>query len=145
MKSGEDKVEAPVYSHLTNNVEVIGNTDILIVEGINVLKVNNSHHVFVSDFFGFSIYIDTDESNIREWYIERFLLLQKTAFLDRESYFHQYKNLSQGEAIKKATEIWVDINAKNLKENILPTRRRANIVIRKGHDHKIKKVYLRKF
>lgn len=150
VKSGEDKVESPIYSHLAydilpNNMELICNPDILIVEGVNVLQVNKSHHVFVSDFFDFSIYIDADEENIKKWYIERFLLLQKTAFQNRKSYFHRYNNLSKDEAIKKATEIWVDINAKNLKENILPTKRRANIILRKDLDHNIKKIYLKKF
>ncbi|WP_044640105.1 type I pantothenate kinase [Risungbinella massiliensis] len=150
VKSGKRKVEAPVYSHLTydilpDQVEVIRNPDILIVEGINVLQVNKKHHVFASDFFDFSIYIDADEEYIKKWYIERFLILQKTAFQNPMSYFHRYTNLSKDEAIKRATEIWQDINAINLHDNILPTRRRANIVFKKGHDHRFEKVYLKRF
>src|SRR5690606_14572067 len=94
VKSGKSKVEAPLYSHLTYDVlpdkEVICNPDILIVEGINVLQVSKSHSVFVSDFFDFSIYIDADVANIKKWYIERFLTLQKTAFQNPMSYFHRY-------------------------------------------------------
>ncbi|MCM3571404.1 type I pantothenate kinase [Neobacillus mesonae] len=150
VKSGKNNVEAPVYSHLTydilpDKVEVIDQPDILIVEGINVLQVNKTHHVFVSDFFDFSIYIDANERNIKKWYIERFLMLQKTAFQNPISYFNRYTSLSQEEAINKATEIWQEINARNLKENILPTRRRANIVFKKGRDHRTEKVYLKKF
>src|SRR5690606_20432706 len=139
VKSGKSKVEAPLYSHLTYDVlpdkEVICNPDILIVEGINVLQVSKSHSVFVSDFFDFSIYIDADVANIKKWYIERFLTLQKTAFQNPMSYFHRYKTLSRAEAIQKATNIWEEINAKNLRENILPTRLRADIVLKKGEEH----------
>lgn len=143
-------MEAPVYSHLTYDIvpdkaEIIRNPDILIVEGINVLQVKNSNPLFVSDFFDFSIYLDAEESDIKQWYIERFFLLQKTAFEDKQSYFHRYKDFSQKEAMEKATEIWADINAKNLKENILPTMRRADLILRKNHDHEIEKVYLKKF
>ena len=150
VKSGKSNVEAPVYSHLTYDIlpdkaEVISNPDILIVEGINVLQVNKTHHVFVSDFFDFSIYMDAAETNIKQWYIERFLILQKTAFQNPKSYFHRYTTLSKEEAISQAMEIWQDINARNLHENILPTRRRANIVFRKGKDHRIEKIHLKKF
>lgn len=150
VKSGKSRVEAPLYSHLTydvlsDKVEVIKQPDILIVEGINVLQVSKSHSVFVSDFFDFSIYIDADVRNIKKWYIERFLTLQKTAFQNPMSYFHRYTSLTKDEAIKKATDIWEEINAKNLRENILPTRRRADIVFKKGPDHIMEKVHLKKF
>ncbi|MDR4887715.1 type I pantothenate kinase [Fredinandcohnia sp. QZ13] len=150
VKSGKPNVEAPLYSHLTydvlkDKVEVIDRPDILIVEGINVLQVSKSHSVFVSDFFDFSIYIDADVKNIKKWYIERFLMLQKTAFQNPMSYFHRYTTLSKEEAVQKATDIWEEINAKNLRENILPTRRRAKIVLKKGEDHLMEKVYLKKF
>ncbi|AST93532.1 type I pantothenate kinase [Sutcliffiella cohnii] len=150
VKSGKPRVEAPLYSHLTydvlsDKVEIINNPDILIVEGINVLQVSKSHSVFVSDFFDFSIYIDADVRNIKKWYIERFLTLQKTAFQDPMSYFHRYISLSEEEAVQTATSIWESINAKNLRENILPTRQRADIVFKKGPDHLMEKVYLKKF
>lgn len=150
VKSGKKKVEAPTYSHLTydilpDKVEVINEPDILIVEGINVLQVNQTNTVLVSDFFDFTIYIDADENNIKKWYIERFLLLQKTAFQNPMSYFHRYTALSKDEAIKQATEIWQEINALNLKENILPTRHRAHIVLKKGQEHRMERVYLKNF
>lgn len=111
----------------------------MIVEGINVLQVNTSEPFFVSDFFDFSIYIDADEENIRKWYIERFLLLRDSAFQDPRSYFHKYATLSEEEAIGTAAKIWQDINAKNLHENILPTKERAKLIIKKGSDHLIEK------
>ncbi|GIO29105.1 MULTISPECIES: type I pantothenate kinase [Paenibacillus] len=149
VKSGEPALEAPLYSHFTYDVlndrtQLVDRPDILIVEGINVLQVNTREPFFVSDFFDFSIYIDADETNIRKWYIERFLLLRDSAFQDPRSYFHKYAALSEEEAINTAAKIWQDINAKNLHENILPTKERAKMIIKKGSDHMIDKVLLRK-
>ncbi|MNC47746.1 Pantothenate kinase [compost metagenome] len=150
VKSGAETVEAPVYSHLTydilpDQVELIQQPDILIVEGINVLQVNKARSVFVSDFFDFSIFLDAAESDLKQWYIDRFLLLQQTAFKNPESYFYRFNNLSTDMAIAKATEVWNTINAVNLQENILPTRQRANLILRKGEKHRIEQVLYRKF
>ncbi|MGG4266534.1 type I pantothenate kinase [Peribacillus simplex] len=149
VKAGKNKVEVPIYSHLTydilsNEVQTICNPDILIVEGVNVLQVNKENQVFVSDFFDFSLYVDANVVDIERWYVERFLLLQKTAFQRPESYFHRYTNLSKENAIEQATQIWEEINLKNLHENILPTKGRANLVLKKGSDHKVENIYLRK-
>ncbi|MFF2445050.1 type I pantothenate kinase [Priestia megaterium] len=149
VKSGKNKVEAPIYSHmiydvLPNQVQTICTPDILILEGINVLQVNKGKQTFVSDFFDFSIYVDAEVSDIKRWYIERFLLLQETAFQNPNSYFHRYTNLSKENAVKKATQIWEEINLINLDENILPTRGRAHLVLKKDSDHKVKDIYLRK-
>jgi pantothenate kinase, bacterial type len=150
VKAGMSSVEAPIYSHLTydiipDQVDIIQQPDILIVEGINVLQVDKNRHVFVSDFFDFSIFLDAEEQDLKRWYIERFLLLQQTAFQNPSSYFHRYIELSQEEATRKASELWDTINAINLKENILPTKRRANIILKKGETHQIEKVLYRKF
>ena len=99
---------------------------------------------FVSDFFDFSIYLDADEDIMRDWYVDRFLGFRKTAFKDPDAYFHRYSNLSDEEAIEVATSIWTSINLANLHKNILPTRERADLVLRKGQDHAIRDVYLRK-
>lgn len=149
VKSGKNKVEAPIYSHmiydvLPNQVQTVCTPDILILEGINVLQVNKGKQTFVSDFFDFSIYVDAEVSDIKRWYIERFLLLQETAFQNPNSYFHRYTNLSKENAVKKATQIWEEINLINLDENILPTRGRAHLVLKKDSDHKVKDIYLRK-
>ncbi|MDM5219691.1 type I pantothenate kinase [Peribacillus sp. RS7] len=149
VKAGKNKVEVPIYSHLTydilpNEIQTICNPDILIVEGVNVLQVDKENQVFVSDLFDFSLYVDADVPDIERWYVERFLLLQKTAFQRPESYFHRYTNLSKEDTIKLATQIWEEINLKNLHENILPTKGRANLVLKKGSDHKVENIHLRK-
>lgn len=154
IKAGKRNVAAPVYSHveydvLPNREIIIDRPDILIVEGLNVLRPNKlpkhgSAVPYVSDFFDFSIFIDADERTIRTWYIERFLKLRRTAFRDPASYFHKYSPLSDEETEAVADSIWNRINLVNLRKNILPTRKRADLILRKGADHRIESVSLRK-
>ncbi|WP_040203573.1 type I pantothenate kinase [Neobacillus jeddahensis] len=148
VKAGKDHVEAPSYSHITYDVSdemrEIRQPDILLIEGINVLQVDKTHQVFVSDFFDLSFYIDADEANIKKWYVERFLQLQQAALHQPESYFHRFTSLSRAESIVQATQTWETINAINLHENILPTRSRANVILKKGSDHTVETIYLRK-
>jgi type I pantothenate kinase len=154
VKSGKAGVEAPVYSHLVYDVLpdqklVVDRPDIVIVEGLNVLQPaklpkDGEAIPFVSDFFDFSIYIDAAEALVEEWYVERFLRLRQTAFRDPASYFHRYATLSEDEARATGLSIWRSINLINLKENILPTRQRADLILRKGADHAVESVALRK-
>ncbi|MFN0120417.1 MAG: type I pantothenate kinase [Blastocatellia bacterium] len=153
VKSGRAKVCAPVYSHLVYDVLpdqhlTIRQPDILIVEGLNVLQTGVGKKeraaIFVSDFFDFSIYVDAEEADIRQWYVERFLKLRETAFQDPASYFHRYATLSDEEAQATALQIWNEINAVNLRENILPTRSRAHLILKKSATHSIQSVKLRK-
>ena len=152
VKSGAPVVRAPVYSHLTYDVVPddhveIRQPDILIVEGLNVLQSGTRRDgdaVFVSDFFDFSIYVDAAIEHIREWYVDRFLELRQTAFRDERSYFRRYSEIDEDEARRQASRIWQDINEVNLLENVLPTRSRADLVLRKGADHRVEEVRLRK-
>ncbi len=152
VKSGEAEVKAPVYNHLIYDVVpgaevVVRQPDILIVEGLTVLQagpVDLDRSIFVSDFFDFSIYVDAAVEDIRNWYIERFFTLRETAFKDPRSYFHRYSELSDDETAATATDIWTRINEKNLMENILPTRERADLIVVKGADHAVTEVKLRR-
>lgn len=154
VKSGEDRAEAPVYSHfhydiLPGHMSVVERPDILIVEGLNVLQSaklprNGDAIPFVSDFFDFSIYLDADIQVLQDWYVTRFMKLRATAFRDPAAYFHRYAHLSPDAAVERALEIWRTINLKNLEENILPTRQRARLILRKGPSHRIESVALRK-
>ncbi len=154
IKSGKHKVAAPCYSHLTYDIVpgervVIERPDILIIEGLNVLQTSRLPKdgkavPFVSDFFDFSIYIDADEPVIRSWYLERFLQLRETAFRDPDSYFHRYASISAAEATTFAEGLWERINLVNLHENILPTRPRADLILRKGANHQVEQVALRR-
>jgi type I pantothenate kinase len=150
VKSGAASVRAPVYSHLVYDIVpgaevVVEQPDVLIVEGLNVLQPPaTSARIAVSDLFDFSIYVDARTSDIEQWYVERFLRLQRGAFADPSSYFHRYATLSEPEAIARAKSIWAEINGPNLEQNILPTRARADLVLRKGSDHSVASVLLRK-
>jgi type I pantothenate kinase len=154
IKAGRRPVRAPVYSHLTYDVIPnegieIDRPDILIVEGVNVLQTgrlpsDGKAVPFVSDFFDFSVYIDADEDVIERWYVERFMRLRETAFKDPLSYFHRYSQLTQEEATATALAIWRRTNLPNLVENILPTRQRADLILRKAGDHEVAEVSLRR-
>jgi type I pantothenate kinase len=147
VKSGPPEVVAPIYSHLAydvipGEVQTVRNPDIVIVEGLNVLQAGRG--VFVSDFFDFSIYVDANESDIEQWYIERFLALRDTVFQNPSSYFHRYASLTAEQAVETARALWRDINLVNLRENVLPTRERAHLILEKGRDHAVRRVRLRK-
>ena len=154
IKSGRDEVEAPTYSHLVYDVlpdekVVVKRPDIVIIEGLNVLqparvREDGRAGLTLSDFFDFSVYVDADTRHIRNWYVERFQRLRETAFRDPSSYFAKYGDLNPGEAVAEAERIWDTINGPNLSQNILPTRSRATLVLRKDRDHSVRYVRLRK-
>ncbi len=154
IKAGRRPVAAPVYSHLIydivpGEVETIDQPDILIVEGLNVLQTSRLARdgravPFVSDFFDFSIYVDADEAQVRRWYIDRFKRLRETAFRDPDSFFRRFAAVSDAEAEALADDIWSRINLPNLRDNILPTRPRADLILRKGADHRVETVALRR-
>ncbi len=154
VKSGCEHTTAPRYSHFHYDVRpgdeiTIEHPDILIVEGLNVLQParlpkDGEAIPYVSDFFDFSIYLDAPTQMLEHWYVKRFMRLRDTAFQDPGAYFHRYTKLSQDAAREKALEIWRTINQANLIENILPTRRRARLILKKGADHRIEQVLLRK-
>lgn len=154
IKAGERNVQAPVYSHMVydrvpNEFRTVDQPDILIFEGINVLQVSElpadgNSVPFVSDYFDFSIYIDADEQDIQNWYVDRFLRLRETAFREPESFFHRYSQVSKDAARAIALDLWERINLANLHENILPTRKRADLVLHKGENHAVDLVSLRR-
>jgi type I pantothenate kinase len=148
VKAGVEEVEAPVYSHLTYDLipeqrVLVKRPDVLILEGLNVLQ-GGGGRLFVSDYFDFSIYVDALEADVERWYEERFLTLRETAFRDPSSYFRRFAQLSEADAIATARKIWAEINGVNLRENILPTRERARLILEKGPDHLVRSVRLRK-
>lgn len=154
VKSGQEQVEAPLYSHiiydrLPDTRQIIEKPDILILEGLNVLQTGLDSPVdirrpFVSDFVDFSIYVDADESLLKDWYIERFLQFRSGAFADENSYFRHYASLDDDSARDIAAQIWDSINGPNLRMNIQPTRERAHLILQKGEDHLMNRVLLRK-
>jgi type I pantothenate kinase len=154
VKAGRRPARAPIYSHLVydvvpNDWVEIDRPDILIVEGLTVLQTGRPPRdgkaiPFVSDFFDFSVYLDANEDVLRTWYVDRFLTLRGTSFSDPKSYFHRYSKLSDAEAVEVATSIWSRINLVNLHDNILPTRQRADLILKKGESHLVEDVALRR-
>lgn len=142
VKSGQRRVTAPLYSHLVydrvpGEERVVESPDILIVEGLNVLQParlprDGTAVPFVSDFFDFSIYLDGHEDDLHRWYVTRFMRLRQTAFRDPRSYFRKYAEIPEAEALDIADHLWTTINLPNLRENILPTRQRASLILTKG-------------
>ena len=148
VKSGTS-ASAPVYDHIVYDIVphervVVDSPDIVIVEGINVLQVGGDDSEFVSDYFDFSIYVDADEQHIQEWYVERFLAFRESVFQREDSFFAHYADLNDDEARQMAKSIWARINGVNLRENIMPTRNRASLIVRKGGDHRVSDVRLRR-
>ena len=155
MKSGQRAVAAPVYSHLIYDVVpdqaiVIERPDIVIVEGLNVLQPaklpkDGEAIPFVSDFFDFSIYIDADDGADREL-VRRALpaayVRPRSAI--RPPIFTATRRCRTRRRRPPALSIWRTINLVNLRENILPTRQRADLILRKGQDHAVETVALRK-
>ena len=153
VKAGVPDVHGPVYSHqrydiVPGQVQTVSQPDIVIVEGLNVLQApphqRDENQLFASDFFDFSIYVDADERDIEQWYVERFLRLVETVFQDPGSYFHRYASLNEVDARETAGRIWAEINAPNLRENIQPTRMRAHLILSKGPRHVVERVQLRR-
>jgi type I pantothenate kinase len=154
VKAGKDEVSAPVYSHLTYDIVpgeriIVRRPDVLIVEGLNVLQpprvlTDGRTGLAVSDFFDFSVYVDARVEDIKRWYVDRFLRLRETAFADPNSYFHRYAALTDEQARDTALAIWTTTNERNLVDNVLTTRGRANLVLTKGEDHGVRRIRLRK-
>ncbi|MBY8883829.1 type I pantothenate kinase [Streptomyces sp. PTM05] len=154
VKAGKDEVTAPVYSHLIYDIVpderlVVRRPDILIVEGLNVLQPalpgkDGRTRVGLADYFDFSVYVDARGEDIERWYLSRFRMLRETAFQDPSSYFRRYTQVSEDEALDYARMLWRTINRPNLEQNVAPTRGRATLVLRKGPDHKVQRLSLRK-
>ena len=152
VKNSQEKVYAPIYSHqvydvLSSEQIIIDRPDILILEGINVLQEQkikeNKSDCILSDFFNFSIFIDAREKYLSEWFLKRFLSLRSGAVNNTDDYFHKYASISDSDAISMAKTIWEKINLKNLNENILPTKKNADLILKKNKDHKINEIWLR--
>ena len=150
VKSGAPEARAPFYSHMRYDIVpdahvVVRRPDVVIVEGLNVLQpAATPNDVAVSDLFDFSVFVDADVENIQKWYVDRFLALRKGSFSNPHSYFNVFAHLTDDEAETTAMGYWNDINMPNLVENVLPTKHRATLVLRKGADHAVESVLLRK-
>ena len=148
IKNGEE-FEIPVYSHeiydiISDEKVTIQPVDFLIVEGINVFQNPQNQTLYVSDYFDLSIYVDADVANIETWYLERFQTLLKLAEKDPNNYYHRFTKMPFNQVLAIAQDTWKNINLANLEKYIEPTRSRADIILHKGQNHEIDKIYLKK-
>ncbi len=154
LRRGSSLLKVPVYSHdsydiVPNESLEIRRPEILILEGLNLLQQQlpggtRLPRIFASDLIDFSIFVDAEEGYIRQWYVERFLLLKKTAFRNPRSYFHHLAGVPDEDARAFAVDIWERVNLVNLVQNVAPTRERAQVVMQKGPDHTVQEVWLRR-
>jgi type I pantothenate kinase len=147
------RADAPIYSHHVYDVMPgtmpIKQPDILIFEGLNVLQIGEGldgtpSPYTASDFFDLGLYIDAAPGDVARWFEQRFMLLRETAFTDPNAFFHPLAVMPEDQALGIARRIWRDVNEANLVENIEPTRPRADVIIRKGADHRVDALWLRK-
>jgi len=149
LKEGKSELRVPVYSHelydiVPGQFQTINQPQVLILEGLNVLQGSSRDSAAVAaDYFDFSVYLDADENDVEQWYVERFSVLQRTVFQRPTSYFHHFKDLRPAEVRKTGQGIWRSINLPNLLQNIQPTRERASVILRKGLSHAVKEVLWR--
>jgi type I pantothenate kinase len=148
LKAGKPVLQVPVYSHelydiVPEQFQTIILPQVLIFEGLNVLQGSRDNAVVAADYFDFSIYLDADQNDIEQWYVDRFSVLQKTVFQRPTSYFHHYKALRPSEVQKTGRQIWRTINLPNLLQNIQPTRERASVILRKDRSHAVEEVLWR--
>ena len=153
VRAGIPEVRTPIYSHLAydivpNEFQTLRRPDIVIVEGLNVLQVNTKgaspSHVVVSDFFDVSIYVDAAETDVAVWFRERLLSLRSTVLQEPDSFFHRFASMSDEELSTIAQQVWDGVNVINLRENVAPTRGRADLVLEKNGRHLVDRVCLRR-
>jgi type I pantothenate kinase len=154
LKAGKKELTVPTYSHqyydITDEVQQIKQPDIVILEGLNLLQqtpnlaVSQKRQVFVTDYIDFSIYVDAEIPTIKQWYLERFMKFRTLAQDRPEFYLSRYANIPDHEALNLAETIWTEVNELNLKENILPYKERATLILVKDPNHQVDQVYLRK-
>ncbi len=152
IRAGGQEVATPVYSHVAYDIvpgelQIIRRPDILLVEGLNVLQVSttgaSASHVVVSDFFDVSIYVDAAETDVARWFRERLLVLRST-MNEPGSFFQRLASLSDEEVTTLAEQVWDQVNLVNLRENVAPTRGRADLIVEKGSDHLVDRVLIRR-
>jgi type I pantothenate kinase len=129
-------------------LRTVSRPDIVIVEGLNVLQVSTKgaspDHTVVSDFFDVSLYVDAAETDVARWFTERLLALRATVLQEPDSYFRRFSALSDDEMSTIAQQVWDGVNLVNLRENVAPTRGRADLVLEKDHAHLVRRVLLRR-
>jgi type I pantothenate kinase len=153
IRNGRPEVAVPVYSHRSYDIvpderQLISLPDLVIVEGLNVLEVASEAapygQVIVSDFLDTAIYVDAAEEVIARWFRQRLLGLRATGAEDSGAFLQWFSSLSDEQASELADQTWSAINLVNLRENVAPTRLRAQVILVKGGDQQVSQVMVRR-
>src|SRR5258708_25573265 len=113
----------------------------MIREGLNVLQGSSRDSAAVAgDYFDFSVYLDADENDVEQWYVERFSVLQRTVFQRPTSYFNHFKNLRPAEVRKTGQGISRSMNLPKLLHNTQPTRASASGILAESSSHAMQEV-----
>ncbi len=155
IKSGSPFIKVPLYCHKSYDIlrdkhQILESPDILILEGLNVFHVGVGTQrpligPFISDFFDFGIYLDASLADLEKWFLNRFhTFFSYAKERGPEYYLYQFRHYEHKEIEKFARDIWTNINKKNLLENILPFKTRADLILTKNSSHSIEHLHLRK-
>jgi type I pantothenate kinase len=121
------------YSHTTYDVDpalarTLDRPPVLIVEGLSLTRATPLDTL---------IYLDADDADIEAWFTARLLGLLNAGRDDPASFYARFAHFDAAASRAFAASVWANINRPNLIEHILPVRETADIVVRKGGDHRI--------
>ncbi len=129
----------PTYSHVLYDVDPalarrLERPDVLIVEGLGL------HEGAAALGLDALIYLDADEADIEAWFEERFVGLWRAAETDPASFYARFRHMDEAQTRALAGQVWQAINLPNLREHIVHGRDVADLVVRKGPDHRVQSV-----
>jgi type I pantothenate kinase len=129
----------PVYSHISYDIvpgetRALAGEGVVIVEGVNVLQTQQARARF-----GLSLYVDADPEHAKAWYLAR---LDEIIANEPQSLIAQIPDLERRRQLIEAA--WTGINLVNLRDHIQPTAAHADVVARKGADHALVELVVRR-
>lgn len=143
------RVNIPVYSQAisdisTKKMTIPSHINILVVEGINILRPYCKERLdrfLLSDFLDYSIYLNASERNLKQWFTRR--LERKKRQWKREKKKSALTRKNKKEFRSFTNHIWKSINKVNLDTYIYPYRHRSDMIIHKNNRHNITSITLR--
>jgi type I pantothenate kinase len=162
VRSGQAEVAVPVYSHarydiVPGEVQWIRRPDLLVVEGLTVLQgppgggsvagVDGPAEIGAERLVDLAVYVDADEDSLLQWHTERLLALRSGGAGDGAGpadFLGWLTSLSDAEVTQLAASSWSEINLVNLRDHVAPTRSRADVILEKDRDHRVRRVLVRR-
>jgi type I pantothenate kinase len=132
LKAGAGEVRVPLYSH--DAYDVVGDYELAVGD---VVVLEGLHLVRLSADIDFAVYVDAEERDIEQWFLDRFRRL----VVSGHAFYRQFAGFSDEQLDAFARNVWTDVNAVNLHEHILPTRPYADAVLEKASDHSVRRAW----